>query len=223
MRHHQHRATFEREVAHHCQHIAHRFRVQRRGWLIEHQQMRVGAQRAGNGDALLFPAGHFRRIGIDAMRQPHLVKQGAGAGFHLRLRFLMHHHRRQHHVLQRGQVRVEVEVLKDHANALAHGTDGAGIALHRLTLKADAPTLDIFQAVYAPQQGGFPGAARPDEADNFPGADIQADPVQNGAAAKALHQPIERQNLGHAMAPTRSDRRPICKRRSSAAPTCEIA
>ena len=158
------------------------------------------------------------------MRQADAFEQRAGAGFDVALVFLVHDDRRQHHVLQRGQMRVEVEVLEDHADAFADVDDRAVPGLYRRALETDLSALDRFEPVHAAQQGRFAGAAGADEADDLALVDGHADAVQHGAWAETLDHVVELQDrLAHAMAPTRSSRRPTWKRRSSDKPAREIA
>src|SRR5664280_2416092 len=94
-------------------------------------------RRAGDRHPLLFAARQVRRIGVDPMRQPHPLEQGPRPLLDRRASLAMHHDRRQHDVLQRGQVRMEVELLEDHADAFAHFDDAFAARMHFLALETD--------------------------------------------------------------------------------------
>ena len=52
------------ELLHHVEHLADQLRVERRGGLVEEHELRLHGQGAGDGDALLLPAGELRRVGV---------------------------------------------------------------------------------------------------------------------------------------------------------------
>ena len=54
--------------------------------------------------------------------------------------------------LQCGQVRIEVELLENHPNALAHLDDVARMGAHGQPVEYDVNTLDVLQPVHAAQQ-----------------------------------------------------------------------
>ena len=64
-----------REIAHHGQHLADEFGVERRGRLVEQDQLRPHGERAGDGDALLLAAGELRWIGVALVAEADAVEQ----------------------------------------------------------------------------------------------------------------------------------------------------
>ena len=60
----QHGAALLGERADHAQHLADQLGIERRGRLVEQQQLGIHGQRAGDGDALLLAAREVRRIGL---------------------------------------------------------------------------------------------------------------------------------------------------------------
>src|SRR5579863_9555750 len=62
MRDDEHRAPLLRERAHHAQHFADEFGIERRGRLVEQHDLRMHCQRARNRHALLLAARQMRRI-----------------------------------------------------------------------------------------------------------------------------------------------------------------
>ena len=74
---------------------------------------RLHGERTANPDALLLTAGQLRRIVVGVVGQRHLVEQSSSLIFGL-ARLVSTLDRSQHDVLQRFQVRIEVELLEDH-------------------------------------------------------------------------------------------------------------
>ncbi len=86
-------------------------------------------------------------------------------------------------------MRIEIEMLEDHPDALANVSDAPGTGVDLFSLEADLAALDIFEAVDTSQQGRLSRAARPDEADDFTWRDNDVDAVQNRAVAEFLTTP----------------------------------
>ncbi|KAG1249133.1 hypothetical protein G6F68_013501 [Rhizopus microsporus] len=154
----------------HAEHFGHQFRVQRRGRLVEQQHFRLQGQRAGNRHALLLAARQLAREGIGLVGQAHPRQQRARLLLGLRARHAAHGDGRLDDVLQRGQVREQVEALEHHAHL---GAATADLALRQLvqgvtvTAVADQLAADghvaavgAFQVVDQPQQRGLAGAGR---------------------------------------------------------------
>ena len=71
---HQHGHAVLRQRLHDAQHLAHHFRVQRGGGLVEQQHLRVHGQGAGDGHPLLLAAGDLPGLGIDVGGHTHLFQ-----------------------------------------------------------------------------------------------------------------------------------------------------
>ncbi len=98
--HHQHGHALLRQRLHDAQHLAHHFRVQRGGRLVEEHDLRLQGQRTGDGDALLLAAGELIGIGVTLVRQPHGLEQGHGPLLGGLFIHTLHLHRGQHDVVQ---------------------------------------------------------------------------------------------------------------------------
>ncbi len=79
--------------------------VERGSRLIEQQRLRLHAERAGDGGALLLPARKLRRPVPGLVADPDLVEQRAGPRLNLLGGLPEHRDRRLHHVLEHRHVR----------------------------------------------------------------------------------------------------------------------
>ncbi len=86
--------------------------------------------------------------------------------------------------------------MENHADILA-GLRGLGIGLrvhaaalefhsYGLSFHEDVPAVEGFELVDAPQEGGFAGAGRPDDAGDITLTDRQIDPFQDVKIAELL-------------------------------------
>ncbi len=91
-------------------------RIERGGRLVEQHHVGLHRQRARNRDALLLPAGQARRVLVLLAGQPDEIQVQPTDFLRLRRGHLLDGHRRLDHVLERREVREEVEVLKDQAD-----------------------------------------------------------------------------------------------------------
>ena len=104
-----------------CQHLAHELGVQRRGGLVEEQQLRAQGEGTHDADALLLAAGELERVAVLLAGQADAGQQVPGLLDRLRLGPLLHLDRALDHVLQDGLVREEVVVLEHHGAAVPQG------------------------------------------------------------------------------------------------------
>jgi hypothetical protein len=109
--------------------------------------------------------------------------------FGVPLRHALHLHRRQHAVLQHGQVGKQVEVLKHHADLAADGVDAADVAGEQHAVDNDVAALEVLQPVDAAQHGGLAGAGRAADDDALAAGDGQVDVGQHVELAVPLVQP----------------------------------
>ena len=123
--------------------------VERRRRLVEHQQGRVHGQRPSDGDALLLAARELGGIGRGAVLQADLAEQLAGSLLGRPARLAQHPHRRQRDVLQRREMRVQIEALEDHADVLARLDDALRAREHGPALEQYASALDRLDPVDA--------------------------------------------------------------------------
>ncbi len=98
-------------------------------------------------------------------------------------------HRRLHAVLQRGHVGEQVEVLKHHADVVAHlaqmgvvGPHKRAVLCHmrqRLPVDIDNALVDLFQRHQHAQHRGFSRSRRPDDRHDFILRHIQIERIQH--------------------------------------------
>src|SRR6266404_5654080 len=161
----------------------------------------VGQQQAGprddgarDGDALLLPAGKRGRQGIEMVAQAHPGEQFA----HVLLHFGFAHPgdaQRQGHVVHRGEMIDQAEILKHHADAPAQLGDLAPAELrHVAPEQAGHPADGTQRQIHDAQQRGFAGAAGPDK--EMEGARRQAerDLLQNVGTGAIAQQHIVKQD-----------------------------
>ena len=98
-------------------------RIERRRRLVEQHDVRLHRQRAGDRHALLLSARQARRIFVLPAREANEIQVQAADVLGLRPRHLLHRDRRLDHVLERGQVRKQIEVLEDQADPQPHAVD----------------------------------------------------------------------------------------------------
>ena len=165
MRDDNHRHVLLGQCAHGVQHFAGEFRIQRRGWLIEQHDVGLHRQGPRDGHALLLAARQARGITVALVEQSDLAQQGLGLGDDVIQARRLHRQRRLDEVLQDGQMRKQVEVLKDHAHLATDAADigfrhvfavALGIGCHQhLAFDLDAAAVDGFQMDQTAQEGAL--------------------------------------------------------------------
>ena len=143
---------------------------------------------ARQGDALLLATRHLRGIMIGAMAKPHGFEFGKGTFERVTMPGQL---QRRGDVFKRRHGRDQVKGLEYDAHVIA-AEPGEGVLVQRgqiMAKRGHAARGGAFQPAHDHQQRGFPGTGRSDQAQRFPGADIERDPVQDfdhpGIALKA--------------------------------------
>ena len=124
----EHRHPDPSQVAHHDQHLADELRIERGGDLVEEHHVRLHHQRARDRDALLLAARELMRIVRRLLLEPDRRQQHPRPRLRLRARQLPDLARGERDVVDRAQVREEVELLEDHPDPLAHARDVDALA-----------------------------------------------------------------------------------------------
>ena len=160
-------------------------------WIISGSRAEVGlvkehdaglhGQGPGNGHALLLSARQLAGVLARTGQDSHPVEQPAGPLLGLLPARLQHVNGGQGDVLKGGHMRVELEVLEDHADPGAQPLDVGPGPLHGLAVHEDLPFLKSLQPVDAPEQGALARAAG--AADD----DLPAAPDGLGDAAEGLN------------------------------------
>ena len=163
------------QIAQDPQHLARQFGVEGRGRLVKAEDVRLQGQGAGNGHALLLPAGKLVRVMPRPVGKPHLGQQFPSMCFQLVVdllavllvvrAFFRQQFARQHHILQRRILRKKVEILEYQSEVqplfAQHGLAlGAGIvrAPQRFARHGDRARVGSLQKVQTAQQRCFTGA-----------------------------------------------------------------
>ena len=182
----QHGHAAQRQFLHDVQHFLDHFGVQRRGGLVEEHDLGFHGEGAGDGDALLLPAGELAGVLVGLLRDADALQQLHGVALDLGARAVPHADGGQRDVLHRRQVREEVELLEDHADLAANGGDVAHVVAHLHAVNDDLPLLMLLQAVDAADEGGLAGAGRADDDDHFLRGHADVDVAQHVKLAEPL-------------------------------------
>ena len=134
--------------------------IQGAGDLVAKQSARLHRQRAGNGDALLLPAGELLRVGVHVPAHADALEELLGARARRRRRDAEHPRRSFHDVAEDVEVRKELEILKDHAERAANLIDLAAVIAGQEAVRANADFagLERIESVEAAQQRRFAAA-----------------------------------------------------------------
>jgi hypothetical protein len=123
VRHDHHRHAGARQVSHQLQHLAHHFRIEGRGRLVEQDKLRLHRQRPGDCDALLLTAGQGAGIGLGKAAEADASEQFEGPALGDLPVLMQHVPRAERDVLQRRQMREQLEMLEHHADPAAIGAE----------------------------------------------------------------------------------------------------
>ena len=171
---------------------ARRLGVERGGRLVAQQHLRVAGQSAGDGHALLLPAGQLHRISPGLVRQLDQLQQLLRPPAR-RVFFDAGQLQREADVLQRGALHQQMEALEDHAHGFAGAAEFCGA--HRGQIPAveqHLPAVRALEQVDAAHQRALARAGQADDAEDLAVRDPQTDIVQSAdlriGAAEALAQ-----------------------------------
>ncbi len=167
--------------------VAARDRIDAERRLVEEQQLGLVDQRAGQAQLLLHPAGQLARQAIPKRAEPGEPEQPVQSSPSFLGR----------HVVQVG---VEIEVLlhgevRVQAESLGHVGD-AGLRRLRIRRQALAqhdrvPARGPKHARQHTERGGLAGPIRPDETEQLPPTDLEAELVDRGHVRESTNQPVE--------------------------------
>ena len=174
------------DVLQQLHHAARHLRVEVAGRFVGQQQARAAGQRAGDRHALLLTAGQRRGQGVRlvgeayALQQLHrlLVRLGLGNAAHLA--------RAEGHVVDRLEVREEVEALEHHADVGAQAGELPALLGQPLPVDGDLPGGDRLEPVQAAAQGRLPGAGGADQRHDLAAVDVEIDALQRLEVAEEL-------------------------------------
>ena len=184
--------------------------------LVGDEQGRVVGQRTGDRDALLLPTGGARRQLACLIGHAHALEQAHGPLVSLARRPQPAEVHRQHHVLDHGQRRQQLEELEDDADRPAAPDGGPALGQEAQVLAGNGHhpgrrAVDAGDHVHERRLA----AARPtDDADELAGVDLEIDAIE-GAERPGVGDVVldDRAQVDE----VRAGRAPACHRRSRSA------
>ena len=170
-----------------------RLRVQARGGLVQHQQLRLVDEGARQAQAPFHAARQLARFGFGLVAERTKLQQ-------LRNAFADHGigdaevAAKHQQVFFCREVRVQRVHLRDHAQA---GLDGQGVSRHLQTVEiTDFTAIGLRQAQAHAQRGGFARTVGADHAQAFTGLDVERQVVDHRGVAIAFDQVFDREQRG---------------------------
>src|SRR6266540_532469 len=187
---HHHRHPGRGQVAHDVQDLADHLRVQRRGRLVEQDELGVHGQRAGDRHALLLAAGQLRRhlvrLVLDADPGEQFVRPLLGLlpGLSADL------DRPEADVVEHAHVGEQVELLEHHAHLGAEPCQLAALARQRAAVEPDRAAVDRLQPVDRAAQRRLPGAGRTDDHHDLASIEAEVDVLKHVEVTEVLVDPL---------------------------------
>ena len=150
---------------------------------------------------LLLSARELMRILVRVLQHAYLVQQRQRLAAQVHERAAPVVLRRQHHVLQHGLVREQVEALEHHADIQdARARRRAARRIQEgLAMQQHAPAVQRLQAVQGADQGRLARARRADDADDLARLDHQVDALEHLVVAETLARALDLQGLFRAL------------------------
>ena len=170
------------------QHILDHLRIQCAGRLIHQDDIRVHRQRPHDGQALFLSAGELARILVFLIQQTDLGQQLTGVLLCFFFALSQFQRRCQRDVLQHGQMRKYIEMLKDHAHLLTVLVDVHALIGDVHPFKDHLSLVRCLQQVQTAQERRLPAAAGSDDRNDLTLVDLFADAFQHLQIMKALMQ-----------------------------------
>ena len=170
------------------------------GFIVEHD-LRLHGKSTGDGGALLLPAREVRGIPLHMVTEADLFQQGAPSFFRILTGNASDDNGSHHGILKKRAVGEEVELLKNHADALAEhmGTFlkiriqlGSGHSRNAGTGRADDAGVQRFQAIDAAQHRAFAATRRPNDRDQIALLDGEAHAFENRSLIKTFVEILDR-------------------------------
>ena len=163
--------------------LAHHFRVEGGGDLVEEEDLGVHHEGAHDGDALALAAGELARVVVGAVRQAHAFEQFLRPRARVGARFSGDEAGGERQVPHDSEVGEEFVGLEDHADAAANLGPGDAGGRQVGPVEEDLPGVDGFEAVDRAQERGLAAARGSDDDDDFTVGDVEGDAAQGVVSA----------------------------------------
>ena len=163
--------------------LAHHFRIEGGGDLVEEEDLGGHHEGAHDGDALALAAGELARVVVGAVRQADALEQFQRPRARVGARFSGDEAGGERQVPHDGEVGEELVRLEDHADAAANLGPGDAGRGQVGPVEEDLPGVDGFEAVNGAQERGLAAAGGPDDDDDFTVGDVEGDTAQGVVSA----------------------------------------
>src|SRR5918995_4867367 len=161
--HDDHRHAAASEVDHRFENLVYHLRVQGRGRLIKKHDLGLHGQPTGYGDPLLLTPRKALRVFVgllgdtDPLEEPHAALVG------LLRRDVLDLYGGELDVLGDRHVRIQVELLEDHADLAAQLVEARSSLVELHAVHNELAGGDLLEAVDTPEQRALPRPGRPDD------------------------------------------------------------
>ena len=166
------------QLADDVEHLSDQLGVEGGGRLVEQQHLRLQRECPRDRHPLLLATGQLAGVGVGLVGETHLLQQSERELAGIRSREAFEGDRRLDDVLERGEVREQVEALEHHAHLCAPAQHRALLQLvepavavlvaDQLAVDRDPAAVDGLEVVDSAQQGGLAGAAGAEDGDDLP-------------------------------------------------------
>src|ERR671921_636430 len=155
------------EVGHRFEDLDYHLRVQGRGRLIKKHDLGLHRQPTGYGDPLLLTPRKALRIFVGLLGDADPLEEPRAALVGLLRRDVLDLHWGELDVLGDRHVRIQVELLEDHADLAAQLVEARSSVVELHGVHNELAGGDLLEAVDAPEQRALPRPRRPDDDHDF--------------------------------------------------------
>ena len=162
------------QMAQRHQHLFGGLRVELRGRLVEHQDLRLQRQHRGDRHPLLLAAGEGADAPVAQVGDRHLVQHLFDALAHRRRRQSEVLHGKRQLILHGIDDELRFGILEDEADEIGHAARGQRhrVAAEDIGAAGPAPAVEVgHESIEAAQEGGFPRTGWPDHQHKLAGPD----------------------------------------------------
>src|SRR6266508_2586726 len=198
---HHHRHPALGQLDHDVEDLLDHLRVERRGRLVEQDDLGAHGQRTGDGRTLLLAAGQLGRVALGLLGDADAREQFAGTRLGLGLWGPAGLDGAEGDVVQHGLVREQVEGLEHHADVGPQPGELFTLLGQGRPVDLDRAAVDRLEPVDAAAQGRLPRPGRADHDDDLAGFHREVDVVEHMELTEGLVHPLEGHELCSHTAP----------------------